>query len=309
MISSAWADSTLAVRNSQWKRYFKFCCDFSFVPLPADVSTIARFLVHLGQNTRYVTVNNYTSALNSLHKFYGFEIDFRNYYLIKLVAKGLKSMDEEGSSARVPFTIQQVDLMYVRSDQNYFNETCWLAVIIWVRTLLRKSNVLPSKVDDPHIILRRDVEFFPDFVVFSIYSSKTRSRNEEPLRIPIKRINNSKFCVYSRLLSHFGQTSGSPDSPLLLKHTSRGITPLMYIDVLNYLKKGALSIGIDPKRVGLHSLRKTGAMHLYAIGIPLNDIRLIGDWKSMAVLIYLSAPFPRLLDVEQQSADVLDKLC
>lgn len=306
VISSAWSDNTLAVRNSQWKRYFQFCHQFSLLPLPADVSTIARFLVHTGQNTRYVTVNNYMSALNSLHKFYGFDVDYRSYYLIKLILKGLKSMDEGSSSARIPFTIQQLDLMYARMNHDYYNETCWLAVIICVRTLLRKSNLLPSKTDDPHVMMRSDVEFFPDYLVFTVYSSKTRSKNDEPLKIPVRRIANSKFCVYSRLLSHFGHLSGSQDSPLLLKQTPSGVKPLMYHDVLKFLKGGAMSIGIDPKRIGLHSLRKTGAMHLYAIGIPLNDIRLVGDWRSMAVLVYLSAPFERLLDVEKQSADALE---
>lgn len=257
---------------------------------------------------RYVTVNNYTSALNLLHKFYGFNFDFCTYYLIKLVLKGLKSMDDGQSAARIPFTIQQLDLMYTKITHSVFDETCWLATIICIRTLLRKSNLLPARIDDPHVMTRGDVEIFPDYLVFNVYSSKTRSKNDEPLRIPVRRLNNSKFCVFSRLLSHFGQLSGSPDSPLLLKQTVYGIKPLMYVDVLNFLKQGASLIGIDPKRVGLHSLRKTGAMHLYSIGVPLNDIRLIGDWRSMAVLVYLSAPFARLLDVERQSAFELDRL-
>lgn len=308
MISSAWADSTLAIRNSQWKRFFRFCHEFSLLPLPAEVSTIARFLVHLGQTTRFVTVNNYTSALNSLHKFYGINVDFRDSYLVKLVLKGLKSLDDGGSSARIPFSIHQLESIYTRSVRNDYDEICWLAVIICVRTLLRKSNVLPSKVNDTHIMSRKDVEFHPELLIFTVYSSKTRSKKEEPLRIPIRRINNPKFCVYSELLAHFSQFPGSGDSPLLLKSTTKGIKPLMYVDVLNFLKAGALSIGLDSSRVGLHSLRKTGAMHLYGIGIPLNDIRLIGDWKSMAVLVYLSAPFSRLLDVEEISASIFDKM-
>lgn len=135
MISSAWADSTLAVRNSQWKRYFQFCHEFGLMPLPADVSTIARFLVHIGQSMRYVTINNYTSALNSLHKFYGFNVDFRIYYLIKLVLQGLKSMDDGPSLSRVPFTIQQLDLMYSKLNHTDYDEICWLAIIICVSVI------------------------------------------------------------------------------------------------------------------------------------------------------------------------------
>lgn len=154
VITSAWASSTLAVRNSQWKRFLQFAHKYGLVPLPAEVSTVARFLVSLGQEVRYSTVNNYTSAIISLHKFYGFETDFRAYYLIKLVLKGLKMIDVEGNKARLPFTVNQLDVMYDRSVSSHYDELCWLSVIICMRTLLRKCNILPSKHDDPHILKR-----------------------------------------------------------------------------------------------------------------------------------------------------------
>lgn len=309
VITSAWASSTLSVRNSQWKRFFQFCHTFGLVPLPAEVSTIARFLVHIGQDVRYSTVNNYTSAINCLHKFYGFELDFREYYIIKLVLKGLKTRDVEGFKAKVPFTLDQLDIMCSRTVHSELDELCWLSVVLCMRTLLRKCNVLPSKVEDPHVLKRKDVQILPGLLVFTIYSSKTRHVGDDPLKIPIREIANKRFCVYSNLIKHFSQTTSvSSDSPLIMK-THRGkLSPLMYSDVLQFLKKGAAAINIDPTRVGLHSLRRTGAMHLYSIGVPLNDIRLIGDWKSLAVLLYLSAPFQRLIQVEEMSAASLEKL-
>lgn len=308
VITSAWASSTLSVRNSQWKRFLRFAHTYGLVPLPAEVSTVARFLVSIGQEVRYSTVNNYTSAIISLHKFYGYETDFRSYYLIKLVLKGLKMIDTEGNKARLPFTVTQLDVLYDRTVNSYHEELCWLAVIICTRTLLRKCNILPSKLDDPHIIKRRDVEILPDILIITIYSSKTRHAGDEPLKIPIKKLINRKFCVYTRLLEHFALTGMLPESPLIMKPSGKGISPLMYSDVLQFLKKGAKNFGMDPSRIGLHSLCRTGAMHLYSIGIPLNDIRLIGDWKSLAFLVYLSAPFQRLVQVEDMSSAAFNNL-
>lgn len=262
-IASAWASSTLSVRNSQWKKFFWFCHNYNLVPLPADVSTVARFLVFIGQEVRYTTVNNYTSAVNTLHKFYGYELDFRSYYIIKLVLKGLKTKDVEGSMAKVPFTVQQLDVMYDRTVRTYHDELCWLSILLCFRTLLRKCNVLPSGNGD-HIVLRReDVQFFPNMMVLTVHSSKTRHAGDEPLKIPIREINNKKFCVFSRLKRHFDETITSESTPLVVKSTSKGFVPLLYAEVLDFLKRGALNINIDPKRVGLHSLRRTGAMHLY----------------------------------------------
>lgn len=181
-------------------------------------------------------------------------------------------------------------------------------MLLCVRTLLRKSNVLPVKLDDPHIILRSDVEFTDDFAVITVHSSKTRKKGDDPLRIPVRRISNYKFCLYSRLVEHFRQFPVGGDSPIVLKPTRYGLKPLMYREVLEFLKAGAGHLGIDAKRVGLHSLQRSGAMHLYTLGVPLNDIRLVGDWRSLAVLVYLSAPFSRLLQIEQLSAAALNEL-
>lgn len=216
--------------------------------------------------------------------------------------------DIEGDKARILFTVHQLDTMYNRTVSTHHDQLCWLSVLICMRTLLRKCNVLPEKLQDPHIIKRKDVEIQHGMLIFKVHSSKTRHASDEPLRISIKEIANKKFCVYTRLLEHFSQTCVSQDSPLIMQPSRGTYAPLMYREVLQFLKKGAMSINIDPSRVGLHSLRRTGAMHLYSIGIPLNDIRLIGDWKSLAVLIYLSAPFQRLVQVEDQSAAALDRL-
>lgn len=199
VIAAAWASSTLAVRNSQWKRFLQFCQNFGLLPLPAHVSTIARFFVHIGQDVRFSTVNNYTSAINCLHKFYGFEVDFREYYIIRLVLKGLKTRDIEGFKAKVPFKVEQLDMMYNRTVQSNLDELCWLSVIICMRTLLRKCNVLPSKMADTHVIKRRDVQILSGMVIFTIYTSKTRHVGDELLRIPIKEITNRLFPYFTQM--------------------------------------------------------------------------------------------------------------
>lgn len=158
------------------------------------------------------------------------------------------------------------------------------------------------------MIKRKDIMIYPGMIVFTVRSSKTKHLGDEPLRIPIMEISNKKFCVYTRLIRHLSQTQGTTDCPLIMKSSPYGCSPLMYSEVLQFLKTVAMNIQVDPSRVGLHSLRRTGAMHLYSIGIPINDIRLMGGWKSMAVLVYLSAPFKRLVQVENLLAAAFNKL-
>lgn len=119
---------------------------------------------------------------------------------------------------------------------------------------------------DPHVINRSDVQFFDGLLIITKHSSKTCKKGGESLRIPVRQISNHKFCLYTRLAQHFCQFSASGDSPVILKPTSYGIKPLMYRDVLEFLKVGAVHLGIDDRRVGFHSLQRSGAMHLYSLG-------------------------------------------
>ena len=50
------------------------------------------------------------------------------------------------------------------------------------------------------------------------------------------------------------------------------------------------SIGLDPFEYGGHSFRCGGASLAYQAGLPVEAIKLLGDWKSDAVLLYLTVP-------------------
>lgn len=102
-------------------------------------------------------------------------------------------------------------------------------------------------VDDlsHHTLLRKDVIFYPDRVVFNVYTTKTRRKGEHVLSIPIFRCVNPGFCVWSLLLYHLTKYPASQDSLLLLK-MSTGSKPLLYRDVLHFLKNSVSLLGIPP---------------------------------------------------------------
>lgn len=82
--------------------------------------------------------------------------------------------------------------------------------------------------------------------------------------------------------------------------------PIMYHELLQFLKTAVTWIGLSAADVGLHSLRRSGAAFLHSIGVPLNDIQSAGDWSSMAVLLYLCTPFSRKCSIEMEVARVLE---
>lgn len=308
IVSSAWSENTLSCRNSQWKKFFKFCSDRGLLALPASMTTLVRFLAFLeSQSLKYVTINNYLSSVVVLHKFYGLEGNFRESYLMKTVLSGLKNRIGCQSVPMLPLTIEQLHSIWLLYPRSPLNDACWLATLICFCTLLRKSNVV---VDDlsRHTLLRKDVVFYSDRVIFSVHTSKTRRKGENVLSIPIIRTGKLGFCVWSLLSAHFRMYPASLESPILLKYSSNGSTPLLYRDVLRFLKESVTMIGISPERFGLHSLRRSGAMHLQKLGIPLYEIQMLGDWRSMAVLLYLSSTYDRKVEIQHIVVSSLNEL-
>ena len=58
----------------------------------------------------------------------------------------------------------------------------------------------------------------------------------------------------------------------------------------------AVAIGLTPGDYASHSLRRSGATHLFLNGVPVETIRIIGDWRSDAIYKYLKpTPDSKLL--------------
>lgn len=144
------------------------------------------------------------------------------------------------------------------------------------RTLLRKCNIVPSPNTD-HTLSRADIKFTVSGMLVTVGSSKTLRYKERTLQIPIYYAKDPAFCVVSMLLKHFALFPAPGSSPLLMKRGSRGLVPVTYHDLLGFIKMCVGKIGLKPSEVGLHSLRRSGATYLHSIGIPLVDIKFLGD--------------------------------
>ena len=60
-----------------------------------------------------------------------------------------------------------------------------------------------------------------------------------------------------------------------------------YEDVSLLLKQAAVALGVDPKKVGTHSLRRGGATAYLMAGASYNDCKMYGRWRSDCVREYV----------------------
>lgn len=313
IISSAWADNTISTRKSQWKKYIEFCNSHGLLALPASYLTVARFMTYLARFCKFTTINNYLSSIIVLHKYHGHPAGFRETFYMQLVIKGLKRILGDEPRQSIPLTPEQLLACHKTvALKSTLEVACWAAVVLCFRTLLRKSNVLPdtaSALKLSHLVLRKDVRFHSWGMTVTVYSSKTIQFRERNLEIPVFKIDGSPLCAVELLRQHWMGFPAEPDSPLFLKINKKNeVTPLLYRDVLNQLKDWVARIRLSPTKVGLHSLRRSGATFMCRLGIPLSDIKCMGDWRSLAVLEYLITPMSRKLQIESKCSEALKEL-
>lgn len=209
VIRAAWADTTLATRNSQWGRYIRFCKANGLQPVPGTVITVARFLIHLGSCCVFSTCNNYLSAIIALHKFIGYPSDYREYFVIKLVLKGLAKHLCPNVNQKIGLTPSIFKSIYDVldfSDVNFL--TKWAALIFSFRSLLRKSNVVQTSLKELSLVVdRSDIIFSPRGMLVKVRKPKT-------IQCPVSYVSHLCFDIVSMLNAHFFRTPHFFTGPL-----------------------------------------------------------------------------------------------
>ena len=81
-------------------------------------------------------------------------------------------------------------------------------------------------------------------------------------------------------------------------------SPLLYSAFLARFKSALRQVGLDPNLFAAHSFRRGGATRAFAMGLPGELIRVMGDWRSDAYQGYLD--FPLQTRVQAMAAFVSD---
>ena len=114
------------------------------------------------------------------------------------------------------------------------------------------------------------------------------------MHIPISHINNSPLCPVSSLKHAMSFTYKAPPVSHIfsyydLEHLQ--IRCFTYKQFISELKECLSLLGYPPDEYASHSLRHGSSA--FSSGIPIERIKLIKmleDWKSDAVLLYLTVP-------------------
>ena len=264
----------------------EFCELYRLTPLPATVTTMCLYVTYLMRTVCYVTITNYVSSVWVLHDYHGVPHIDPETFMFKSTMKGVKRILGNATRQVDPLMPWDMTRIYRTLDMSsWMDFQFWCAVCVCYRCLLRVSHVSAS----PHTLRVKDIVFWCGGMDVMVHSSKTIQFKERVQCIPVLGATGSLLCPVVFLRTYISQA---------------GLTPMDYLFPYTY-KAFSTRLHIACAKAALvgdfatHSLRRGSATFLASF-LPLHEVKQYGDWKSWAVLLYISDNYQSRLrkDVE-----------
>lgn len=273
--------ATKRSRASQWNCYKMFCKKFQLSWLCMSIFQISLYIVFLSEFLCHDSIVTYLQSLRYMSYVLRFPVPEISHPELKFILRGIKRSKPKGECGSKPIRWSHIKRIY--------NQLClvnpiycqfWTACLLMFRALLRISHI----IDSDHTLYWSDVRFKKWGVLLSIRSAKCRYSGIH--EIPVASICDKRYCVVHWLKRLYMSKQREVVFPLLSYSNFRSMLQLT-------LLKARLNIHLTT-----HSFRRGGASFLASIGVPINQIKSRGGWKSDCVKKYISEP--RMVHVRRE---------
>jgi integrase len=273
-----------------------FCLYFGLQPVPASTQVLCLFGQFLARSFKSISsIRAYISGVRTLHLFLDVPFVPEPTFVLSLTLKGIAKALRHFPLQKLPITPHILVRIFDQLDPNSeFHAALWCSFLFGFLLCARKSNLMPisaAKFNPNLCLLRYDVKVSPNGLVICIKWSKTNQTGERFLTIPLLPCPGSVLCpvlafermTYSRKAS---------DSLPLFSFIKAGKLSFLTFHVFDKELKRLISrIGLDPTLYSGHSFRRGGATWAFAQGFTSEALKLLGDWKSDAFLLYIHLSF------------------
>ncbi len=198
----------------------------------------------------------------------------------------------DSSNPKLPITFDLLRGIFKHLDlRSPFDRTFWAACLVGFFSFFRKSNLLVTSLasfDSSRHLCARDAEFTVQGVILTVRWSKVIQFRQRILQIPIPLIPGSPFCP-STLLAQLvlDYPLGPQPFPLFRYKKENKVVPLTAREFTRKLHATLHSCGVPHERYSGHSFRRGGATYALQCGLPVDLIKIQGDWNSNAYERYL----------------------
>ena len=175
----------------------------------------------------------------------------------------------------------------------------YVALVVGFCLFLWKSNLVPDTeggFNPKEQLTRGHVWWSHELTLVDVVWSKNNQYRKRELTLPLITARNKQVCPVfwvNYLLQLFPQFSNSPNDPLFTYPKGGKLVPLTYDVLAAKLKDWVAQTGRSAEGFTLHGLHRGGANHALTAGVIAEDVKLLGDWVSMAYLEYLDLSMER----------------
>lgn len=293
---------TLKNLQTQFRSYYEFCDKYAVQTVPASAHQVTRYAIylHLIKKLAPDTINNYVSAVRTLHELCEVSAPDMTGYLHHTVMKGIKSRHKKPTKQATPINpwIFQRIARFV-DYSNMLELVAWVACLMGFHLLLRASNITsPStKVFDPSINLTRgDFRMHQNILMAHIKWTKTIQFHEKKLLIPVIPFADEAISAVKWFEYMVELIPASPQDPAFAVPAKGRLFPLSYSQLSRLLKKWTSAAGMQAGSFSSHCLRRGGATWLKRNKISDSVIQVMGDWRTQSFLKYIDSALETRID-------------
>ena len=294
---NTFASSTWKTYSAQLSMYLEFCGKLNINPAPISQIDLGRYIAFLSHRLSFSSVRQYLNVVRLVHLDCGLKNPLEQNWYVSSILKGVRRIKGDVTHQKLPITLEILREIFVRLNLNTsFDRSFWTACLVAFFSFFRKSNLLVQS----HILFNpsrhlcaSDVKFTSEGAILTVRWSKVIQFKEKTLHIPLPRIQNSPFCPSTALLALALESPLGPTPVPLIRYSSHGASniPLTHKRFTTKLHSCLTEAGYKATSYSGHSFRRGGASWALQCGLPVELIKLQGDWNSNAYERYLQPSF------------------
>ena len=293
---------------------------FGLQPVPAagisDVMLCGFIYFLAAQGKKYATIKAYLAGPRMLQLLaIGTWTKIADRPIAAASLRAARRMLGDAPNQKLAITAELLTRIHdVMDFTNNHNVVIYTAFLVALWGFLRKSNIgvdRESDFNNRHALRRCDVSFDASGNAWlRITKTKTIQFNQRVLCIPLPIVGSSpKICPATWLRRMLALIPGVPAEDQLFSLPGetghRRFQLRTHAKLVRVLKTHLVRINVDPTLYAGHSFRRGGATLALTAGVPVEYIKLQGDWRSNAYQLYAGvAPSVMLAAVRRMSQSI-----
>lgn len=285
--AQALAPGTQANRISQAKTFASFMLALGLDVFMPDATDILMYIQLLNNSGKTLgTIKNYLSGARTFLTERGHEGASFTHPQVVTFLKGVERHSGHMPQGAVPIpprTIVQACMCLREASAE--GEVVAACVLFAFATLLRQCHLVYTPHGHMHMLQRRDITFKENTMLVRVRSSKTTTGRNVTV-IPVQRAPEARACPVEACWRAIELVPSSDHSYIFLD--PRSGRPLSAPRANAMFREALAMVGFKGAVLAsLHSLRRSGAHVCARAGLPIDQVKRHGLWKSNSVKTYL----------------------